>query len=418
MATQLELERINTENTLKAYLIEQVRVGVEATAGLNDKQKRERFQQGVDALNLNYVMSLRTMWLEHMRKLKEQQTKQAITLAEEMAHIAFVDAKLRVDPAWLNNYKYESDEIPKVKSTSSNTTGWGGAFNEMLSKMTGAFGDGPFAFIGKLLAQIFSFIFPMISTLKDMGKKTTEDLIKEGSLDEADTELTIKENELISKLGVFEETQKKIDAGDAPEVKGLKDAIGALEVYKQQLLELKAIDVEGGGSVLFSEGTEAYKRSILTSRLKIFNEVSAAVVPGLAAHEELVSVTQQHALQHARYNQLNGVVIGKVKAEAEILQARMAAIKAEEDALAEKMKVVEAQEKNFLANMAGAKAHVEALFNKTQPLFQAEAQRQKERLEKIKQDAKKAAEYAEAETQHRRAVEQEKAKHPAVMPHA
>lgn len=415
MATQLELQRINTENKLKADLIERVRVSVEAM-GLGDKQKRERFQQDVDALNLDYVMNLRAMWLDHMRKLKEQQTKQAITLAEEMAHIALVDAKLLADPTWLNNYKYESDEIPKAAAASSHATGWGGALNEMLSKMTGAFGDGPFAFIGKLLAQIFSFIFPMISVLKDMGKKTTEDLIKEGSLDEVDTELTFKENELIDKLSVLEEIKKQ----SAVEVKGLADAIAALEEYKKELLELKAIAVKDGGHVSFAEGTEAYKRSILTSRLKIFNEISSAVAPMLAVHEELVSAEQQYGLQHKRGDELQATLTAgaKEKAEENMLQVRIAAIRAEENALAAKIEAAKADEERFLKGMTGAKAHIEALFDKTKPLFVAEAEKQKERLEKMNQDAKAAKEYAEAETEHRREVEKERAKHPAVMPHA
>lgn len=395
MAAQLEetqrrliqTELLETIRDEKLVLINRAAAGAARRQALNEKEWAE-----VTA-TVNKLLLGRDAWLKQMREASMRRQRIAeLTIEEERRLNEQVDVLLR-DPAQRNsvaNVKYESDNVPDAAP--KNATGFDGVLQGMLSKLTGALGDGPFAFIGKLLTQIFSFIFPMISAFKEMGKKTTADLIKEGSLEEADAELTMQENELINKIST---TIPKI-----PETKDVYDALAAYQEELKKLKEVKFVDNKGAvETVSFAETTKSYQTNILASRLKIFNELSSKTAAPLAVHEELVTAQAEKTAWERQRDGLaarrgDRVTCPKGSVESKLLKVRINAIQTEMAALEAKRVAAVEQEARFLADMAAETKHIQDLFAQNAALSVAEAKRQKDLDAKTKADAGKAVQEA------------------------
>ncbi|HEV2524387.1 MAG TPA: hypothetical protein VGU44_04565 [Gammaproteobacteria bacterium] len=360
--TAAEMQRINSENTaredkIKLEIAERVKAEADGlAAGQSDQVKKAQF----DSL-MNNIIRLRAMWLTEMRKQKEQQTQKHITAEEEAINAAIIDARLQADPNHLRSFSCPSDDIPEPAP--AHATGFEGMLNGMLSKVTGAFGDGPFAFMGKLLAQIFGFIIPMISAFKEMGKKTPEELLREGTdeaLNEADAALTEREGKLINQLSAMKAEPK---------------AAAALKVYEQKLQELKTLVVDGQ-PVLFSEASAAYKSKILASRLGVFNEISSTIAPVLAEHEKVVAAKQRLDLKSQQL-----VLDRKLrdragdKESSEMLQGRIAIIQTEMQALEQKYNAARDQERAFADGMGDPAQEISDYFAQSAPLVAAESNR-------------------------------------------
>lgn len=391
MAAQLEETQrrlIQTEllETIRDEKLALINHGVAVAAArrqaLNEKEWAE-----VTA-TVNKLLLGRDAWLKQMREASMRRQRIAeLTIAEEGVLNQQVDVLLR-DPAQRNsvaNVKYESDNVPDAAP--KNATGFEAGLEGILSKITAGLGDGPFAFIGNLLQQIFSFIFPMISAFKEMGKKTVPDLIKEGSFNEADAELAMKENELINKLRPL--------ATDEHE--GIQKA---LKAYEDALESLKTIPIamtvndeqenkEVTEFVAFEQASESHQRNILMSRMKILNELSSSVAPGLAAHEELVAAERREKLQKQQADQLGVVkqaleLDDKRAIELAVLNTRIEALAVSMADLKQKREDAKAREDGFVRNMAGVEGYIDALFKQNNTLFAAERARQGDRIAKAK----------------------------------
>lgn len=374
----------------------------------DEKQTRElnNLEQAALTVRINSLLAGRDLWLQQMREAKMQQERRALNAVEEELLNRQVRAlliaekadreneealkKFRAKQQFIANFKYVSDEIPAPAPAPA--TGFEGMLNGMLSKLTGTLGDGPFAFIGKLLTQIFSFIFPLISAFKEMGKKTTAELIKEGSFDEADAELTMQEEEFMSKLSDIKEMGEVLDA------------------YKAELEKLKTVDVDGQ-KVHFADTTEAYKRKILAMRSELLKKASSLAAPGFATHAERVVAEQRRDLkekqlqakqtERAPLDSKNG---GEEVAKILNLDARIQAINAEFEDLKRVAEKAKAQEDLFVGRKAAFKAEVENSLLVAEPILDAE--KTKQRAIKKGADDQKTAKDLEAKTKAEREEKQ------------
>lgn len=381
---------------LRSELETEQRAASKAAIQAKEGKERELNNQENAAL-IAYVNKLllgRDAWLKQMREIQERAKRRALTVVEENALNDQVGRLLRAHPNFFAEFKYESNKEPDVDP--SNATGFDAKLKGMFSKMSNAFGDGPFGFIGKLFEKILSFIFPMIAVFKEMGevlnpKPTVADLIKEGSFDLADAELENQERALIDKLKPLRDKNGE----EIVEIKRLLDA------YEAQLLKLQEVDLENGIKVSFSETSDQYKRHTLSLRARLFNDISAKAAPILQAHAEAIDTEQQRQLKEQQHTRLRETMAGvQHSPEADILKARMEAVAADMKNLAEKRTSVQGQEtaaiaeavrggmKRDIINMYANATHTEKLAREKAQLAalaqqrvqqQVEAQRHEER---------------------------------------
>lgn len=335
--------------------------------------------------DLNKVFLYRENWLQRMRELRKLRNNGLFTAQDETELTTMIDTKLRANPRCIavDNAQYGSDPAADVAEP-SDATGFNGALKGIFSKITGALGDGPFAFIGKLLQQIFSFIFPMISAFKEMGEKlnpkpTPADLLKDGLLDEADAELANQEAELIQKLKALED----------------KDLTDLLEGYQKELRELEEVILADGTKLPFTQATEDYKRNTLRLRLDMFNNFSSKAAPALAAHAEEVSAKQQAALKEQQLRALrvqhDAVVrVERTSLEGAVLNARMQAIDAHQKEQVEKARLAAQRVTDCVHNPADGSLKFKAISDVHTPLWAAEQAKQKALATKARQEARVA----------------------------
>lgn len=297
----------------------EIKMRADAVAALQPgRAQLNAAEEAVLLEDLNKVLLYRESWLTRMRELRKLKNKGLFTLEDEAELVAKIDAKLKAQPSCINNPTYGADAAADVAEPDA--TGFDGALKGMFSKITGGLDNGPFAFIGKLLQQIFSFIFPMISAFKEMGEKlnpkpTPADLLKEGLFEQADAELANQEAELIQKL-------KALEDGELTAI---------LVSYEEELKELQKVTLENGTQLPFAQATKEHQRDTLRLRLDKFNDFSSKAAPALAAHAEAVSAQQQRALKMQQKNVLQGQYDNfgdKASLECEVLKARLDAIEA------------------------------------------------------------------------------------------
>lgn len=413
MAVTPELQR----EIIKAKLEKEVREATKAALKANNEERElSAIENAALIADINKIMAGRDAWLKQMREAQMQAKRRALTLGEETALNVEADRLLEHARDFIANYKYQSDDTPDIDPKNANETGLKGMLSNFSSEL--GLGDNPiFNFLGKLFAFIMNLIKGVQETFnpKKTPADSVADLIKEGSFDDADLELTKQENELIAKLRPL------------AELKGNQEIKAALEAYEAQLTELKRgvpvlNDRDQVESVLpLAQATETYRGQVLSLRAKIFNEVSSTLTPGLTAHAAVVSETERKALkekQIAELRRVQGAIGGdEGKNAREALQARMDALNVDVVDLEAKRVAAVAKEEKFKQDVAvapgAAKNQIDAAFRRNGPLFEAERVRQKTFAAKAKDDARKAEAEAEVKAQREHELEMAKAQRPA-----
>jgi len=390
---QKELVKVELEKKMRGEMKDALKA-VDEVRELNEKENAALIA------DINKIMAGRDAWLKQMREAQMREKRRALTLAEEKALNDQANQLLTDARNFIANFKYESDETPDVDPKNANKTGLEGMLSNFGSDL--GLGDNPiFNFLGKLFAFIMHFIKGVKETFnpEKAPADVVEDLVKEGSFDEAELELTKQENELINKLKPFAEH------------KGNEEIKEALEAYETQLAGLKKgvpvlNDKDEQESVLaLKQTTGAYREQVLSLRTTIFNRISSTLTPGLIAHAAVVSETERKAAKEKQVSELQRVhnAIGdEGKHAREALQARMNALRVDVADLEAKRLAAVAKEARFRKGVqlsqGKAAEQIRGAFELNKPLFDAEIARQKT-FAKAKADA------AAAEIAHRRAVE-------------
>ncbi|HXH55034.1 MAG TPA: hypothetical protein VNK03_04760 [Gammaproteobacteria bacterium] len=397
---------------LRNELENEQRVAAKAAILHNEKNARElnTIENAALIARVNKLMAGRDAWLKQMREAEIRRLARALTLAEEAALEAEVRGLLNTHPNSIANFKYESDDTPGVDPKNANKTGLEGMLSNFSSQL--GLGDNPiFNFLGKLFSFIMSLIKGVQETFnpKKAPADLVDDLVKEESFDDADAELTKQENGLISKL-------RSVTDKDGKERAEIKAVVNAYEAKLTDLKELKiTTEDHQEKNVPFAETTPDYKKNILRSRIKIFNEISSKIAPFLVAHEEVVAVDCQEKSKQQQAAQLtagrNAANDGAHPLELRSLQARLAAVNAEMTVLAEKRRTAEGQETDFAATMrrVNGVGQIGDAFAHTGIFLHAETVRQIALDKKVKEDARKAEAAAVEATQRNHEVQMARA---------
>ncbi len=407
---QTELLKVELDKKMRGEMKDVLKIAGE------DRELNEKENAALIA-DINKLMAGRDAWLKQMQEAKRRAEGRALTREDQEALEAEVRAAL-LNPLRrrsVANFKYESDDKPSDPKN-ANKTGLEGMLSNFGSQL-GLGGNPIFDFLGKLFAFIMHFIKGVKETFnpEKVPADSVADLVKEESYDDADAELTKQEHALINKL-------RSVTDKDGKERDEIKATLDVYDAGLTALKELKIRTEDGRDEYIpFVKTTEAHKKNILESRLKMFNDISSKTASLLADHEELATLDHQAKSKERQVVELtterNAADDGKHALELQALQLRLAAVEAEAKALKEKSAAVQAREAKFARDMgvADIPKRVTYGFQLNRELLEAEGARQVALDKKAKADAV-AAERAQAEEiAHRRAMETARAGHVPVV---
>lgn len=296
-------------------------------------------EQAIFNQELNRLLLLRKRILDDLREKKKLALLPAPYAANHETELNRI-----VNDLLKNNPNYEAPEINK-DTVDPNTPE--GALKGIFSKITGAIGmdKGPFAFIAQLLEKLFSFIFPMINSFKEMGETMKEkayNLFHKGKYEDA--EVSLKQEERSGFEKVIRELNETIvnENGNQIAVDATQLLVD-LNTYRTELAKFEKKDLLDNPAL-----SEEYRLENLQLRIDEFKKFENLGKDFSKLHEAEMRVQREIKQIRDEETKINQrlLVIGIAPTENAYLQQRLLGVQAELHKKTQKKTDIVTEERN------------------------------------------------------------------------
>lgn len=325
-------------------------------------QERGKVINDVNKLFLGREEWLKQMREAHNRVLLAKVPPEKYSVDDEKNLNTEVNKLLATDPDFITAYKYQADTA-SAEALPSSAKGIEGFMQGLLPKIKGALGDGPLAFIGKLLEYIFNLITPIIPMITGIAEKINPTK----TLNESNPKDALKKQEV--------ELLTKMDSV-LTEMSGYVDIQNLLKHYRDHL------STHADETFLKSADTQ-YLSDNLEYRKKMYEAFSSKANEILSIHASKVEIDKRIEAETREANDLkskaDAIIDPKLAPQKSILTNRLMGLQAVLTQQQTKKKELEDKEEELLKNFPdkdiGTK--LTQLEKNHEPRFKEEKKRQK-----------------------------------------